>query len=304
MYFLVIYKTLHNTLSGKTIRILIIATATILTFAYNTFSHDLFNYMFDARIITHYGQNPYEHKALDYPHDDWIRFMQWTHRTYPYGPVWLALTVVLSVLGVGKLLSTFFLFKLMFAINYLACCYLLYKILQYLTTRRALIKTAIVVCALHPLILIEALLSPHIDAVMATFALAGIYYLFKAKTEIKNYRSNTISAIFAFFISVGIKFATIILIPAVFFMLNKSNKKAFILSVILLCTAATFAQGVNRTLQPWYFTLPLALLPLLAPYVRIRYLLILALLCVLPLLSYWQLIFLGISKGILDIQIF
>ena len=48
----------------KQIWILIIGTAAILALSYNAFSYDLFNYIFDAKIITHYHQNPYFHKAL------------------------------------------------------------------------------------------------------------------------------------------------------------------------------------------------------------------------------------------------
>ena len=70
--------------------------------SYPFLSHDFFNYIFDARIVTLYHQNPYFFKALDFPNDTWIRFMQWTHRTYPYGPVWLVLTIIPSFLGFGK----------------------------------------------------------------------------------------------------------------------------------------------------------------------------------------------------------
>ena len=74
-------------------------TTLILLFSYNAFSYDLFNYIFDAKIITYYQQNPYEHKALDYQGDPMLAFMHWTHRVYPYGPTWLILTVPLSFFG-------------------------------------------------------------------------------------------------------------------------------------------------------------------------------------------------------------
>ena len=62
---------------------LIIATIVILLFSYNAFSYDLFNYIFDAKIFTHYHMNPYLHKALDFPGDPMLSFMRWTHRAYP-----------------------------------------------------------------------------------------------------------------------------------------------------------------------------------------------------------------------------
>ena len=36
----------------------------ILLFSYPFLSHDFFNYMFDAKILTFYGKNPYLFKAL------------------------------------------------------------------------------------------------------------------------------------------------------------------------------------------------------------------------------------------------
>src|SRR6185437_2612208 len=76
----------------------IIATA-LLAFSYNAFSYDIFNYIFYAKIITFYHQNPYLHRALDFPQDKMLHFMRWTHVTYPYGPVWLGITIPLSFIG-------------------------------------------------------------------------------------------------------------------------------------------------------------------------------------------------------------
>jgi hypothetical protein len=98
-------------ISKKFVWKLIFITTAILTLSYNAFSYDLFNYIFDAKIITHYQQNPYLHKALDFPGDPMLSFMRWTHRMYPYGPIWLGLTVPLSFIGFGFFLTTFFIFK-------------------------------------------------------------------------------------------------------------------------------------------------------------------------------------------------
>ena len=59
----------------------------ILIFAYPFLSSDLFNYLFDAKIILIYHVSPYTHKPLDFPTDDWLRFMRWIHRYSPYGPL-------------------------------------------------------------------------------------------------------------------------------------------------------------------------------------------------------------------------
>src|ERR1700733_208837 len=103
------------------------AAIILLTFSYSAFSYDIFNYMFDAKIITHYQANPYMHKALDYPGDPMLAFMHWTQRVYPYGPVWLAITVPLSFIGLQIFLPTFFLFKMLAAASLLGSIYFIGK---------------------------------------------------------------------------------------------------------------------------------------------------------------------------------
>src|SRR5581483_6050937 len=118
-----IFLKLAHTLKTKQMWVLIFGAAVILVFSYNAFSYDLFNYIFDAKIITHYHQNPYLHKALDYPGEYMLNFMRWTHRTYPYAPFWLVLTVPLSFIGMQFFLPTFFLFKLLMGASYLGSTY-------------------------------------------------------------------------------------------------------------------------------------------------------------------------------------
>src|SRR3989344_7264882 len=81
-YFFFLSLASKNKIRKNKIWFLTIVSTIILSFSYNAFSYDLFNYMFDAKIITHYGQNPYLHKALDFSTDPMLNFMRWTHRTY------------------------------------------------------------------------------------------------------------------------------------------------------------------------------------------------------------------------------
>ena len=84
-YFLFLLLAHKKKVTRKQIWILVIATSIILTFSYNAFSYDLFNYIFDAKIVTFYHQNPYEQKALDYFNDSWTNFMRSTHRVILMG---------------------------------------------------------------------------------------------------------------------------------------------------------------------------------------------------------------------------
>lgn len=202
-YFLLLYIVIRQKISIKKIAYLIIISCAVLFFSYSAFSHDIFNYMFDARIVTTYHQNPYLHSALDFPTDLWTRFMHWTHRTYPYGPIWLLLTLPASFLGFGKFVLTLINFKLLFTVFHLGNIYFIHKILSKIAPKKTLL--GVVFYAFNPLILIESLVSPHNEVVMLFFLLMAIYFMITKK--------NQFSTIIILLLSAGIKFVTLILLP-------------------------------------------------------------------------------------------
>ena len=230
-------------LNKKLIICLIILNIGAALISYPAFSHDFFNYMFDARIVTLYHQNPYFYKALDFPGDLWIRFMHWTHRTYPYGPLWLIATLPFSNLGMGKFVATLVLFKMMFVIVYLLNIILIYKIAGSLNRNSAL--KGIVFFAINPLIITETLISPHNESLMLLFLLLSVYYLFSNK----NYIFSLISLI----ASVLIKFVTVPLLPLFLIKRIKTDYQIFLKSAILLLFIPLFVEIYNREAYPWYF---------------------------------------------------
>ncbi len=246
-YLIFFTMTRTNQISKKTLWKLIIVTTIVLTFSYNAFSYDLFNYMFDAKIITHYHQNPYLHKALDFPGDPMLSFMHWTHRTYPYGPVWLVLTVPLSFLGFNLFIPTFFLFKSLMALSYLGTAYYISKILQKIHPQNY--NLGLIFFALNPLVLIESLVSAHLDIVMLFFAIWSLYVMIK-----KRYAR----AFILLAISVSIKFSTAALVPIFIVILvwQIRNKKInwdiiFFTAAILMIIPVSYASNLNN-FQPWY----------------------------------------------------
>src|SRR3989344_8402187 len=238
-----------NAIDQKLLWKIIIAISVILFFSYNAFSYDLFNYIFDAKIFTHYGQNPYEYKALDFPSDPMLSFMHWTHRRYPYGIGWLFITVPLSFLGFGYFLLTFYLFKLLMISSFIGSCFLIEKIAKK-TNSNALFSVA--AFALNPLVLIESLVSAHNDGVMIALGLLGIY-MFLEKRHIASL-AGLISSIF-------IKYATVLIIPAIiargFF---KVSTITFFYILIISMAISIFLATYRTNFQPWYllYVLPFA----------------------------------------------
>lgn len=251
-------KAIRKDLKIKELVILIVSTAVVLSFSYNAFSYDLFNYIFDAKIVTFYHENPYFHRAMDYPEDPMLSFMRWTHRVYPYGPVWLGLTIPVSFIGMNIFLLTFFLFKFLITGFYLASVFLIYKINKKINPDHAIFNTTFF--ALNPLIIIESLVSSHHDIVMAFFALSGIYLYFLRKR---------ILAIILIIISSQVKIPTIgLLMPLIVsfipFKEKLDNNKFIILSIISMLLASGYALS-KIEIQPWYFIWVIPFVALLKP---------------------------------------
>lgn len=237
-------------LSKKNVWTLLLTTTAVLAFSYNAFSYDLFNYIFDAKIVTYYQQNPYEQKALDYPNDPMLSFMRWTHRVYPYGPVWLGITVPLSFFGFQIFLLTLLLFKSLMAAAFIGSLYFIGKIFQRLAPGKELF--GLVFFGLNPLVIIESLVSAHLDIVMIFFCVWSFYLLNRAHYL----RSSAL-----LLISIGIKFATGFLVPIygwVAFMQHKKKKihwDSVFLAAITLMILTVIVASLRSTFQPWYLVL-------------------------------------------------
>lgn len=280
LYLVTLDMVRNNLLTRKLLWRIIIIISVILFFSYNAFSYDFFNYIFDAKILTFYNQNPYEHKALDYSGDPMLSFMHWTHRTYPYGPVWLLLTVPLSFLGLGYFLLTFYLFKLLIAISFIGSAYFVEKISKKLEINPLF---SLSVFALNPLVVTESLVSAHNDIVMAFFALVSVFYFFEKKI---------IHSIASLALSVAIKFATVFIIPALLLDLVFKVNKETVLRAIIISMLVALAIATGRTnFQPWYllFVIPFASLIANKYYVMIPIIIV----SLFALLQYVPFLYLG-----------
>ncbi len=246
-YFAFIFLAIKKIISRKQAWFLVLAGFVVLVFSYNAFSYDLFNYIFDAKIITHYNQNPYFYKALDFPNDPMLSFMRWTHRYYPYGPAWLFLTAPISFIGLNIFSLTFFLFKIFISGFFLGTVYLIEKIVRKVSPGNEIY--ALVFFGLSPLVLIESVVSVHNDIVMMFFAVLGLYFVLN-----KKFILSIIAIIFSFFIK---EVTILLLFPVLIF--QNPIKKIFISSenffrFCVLTMIAGFVYVLTKLeVQPWYF---------------------------------------------------
>lgn len=272
-FFVVNLWLFHNEKIGfGYLKITTVVNVLILIFAYPFLSSDLFNYLFDAKIILKYHLSPYTHRALDFPSDEWIRFMRWIHRYSPYGPLWLGASLIPAALGFGKFIINFLAFKIFIAVFHLVNTYLIYKILEKTNPKAILLGTSFY--ALNPLFLIEGVANAHNDIVLAAFLILPIYFLTKGKT-LTPYVLLAAGAL--------IKYIPILNLPwfLLYTFLPKARQiKWLILANLATMAAFTFIYSTFRVtvpfvsagatqvqFQPWYlfWTLPfIALVPRIA----------------------------------------
>lgn len=252
-----------NKLSLKYLKTSTILAFLILIPAYPFLSSDLFNYIFDARIITLYHSNPYIHKPLDYPADEWIRFMRWVHRYSPYGPLWLLYTTIPSILGLGKFVLTLIMFKLSIGIFHVLNSYLIYRILTKTNKNIVLVGTAFY--ALNPIFLIEGIANAHNDIVHTFFITLTVYFFA---------RSNKASTFMSIIAGCAIKYIAALSVIALAVVKFSKNDplRAYIYSCFALYALFTYlfssfritvpfisSGSLQTQFQPWYlfWTLPL-----------------------------------------------
>ena len=259
LYFSTIKLVAHNKLSRKTIWVGIFIITGILFLAYNAFSYDIFNYIFDAKIITHYHQNPYIHKALDFPGDPMLSFMRWTHRVYPYGPSWLILTVPLSFIGSNIFIPTFYLFKLLMAGFFLLTVWSIERIGKVFNFKNALLPVALF--AFNPFVLSEAVVSAHNDIVMMGIAMYATYLILNKQ----NVRGGLV-----YVLSIALKFATGFSLVGLIIAKFIHKTKYFIEISVILMTIAVVIASLRTNFQPWYllYVFPYAVLRGERRYIR------------------------------------
>ena len=273
LYVWTLIKAAKGDLDNKTFWKIFIPVSIILFFSYNAFSYDFFNYIFDAKLVTYYHVDPHQFRALDFYRDPMLSFMHSTHRTYPYGPTWIWLTVPFSFLGANYFLGTFYLFKLLIVGSFVGSVYFLEKILILIKSKKVLFGTALF--ALNPLVLVESAVSAHNDIVMVFLGLGSLYFLLKKKW---------ILSIVFLILSMGIKYATILLVPFFLYVIFKNLKKSevnlsvlfnLIFFVMLLAVAVvSLASGQNKNpeFQPWYLLIMLPFASFLAPRTLVAFL--------------------------------
>lgn len=229
-----------------------------LLLSYNALSHDVFNYIFNAKMVAIYHANPHQQVALDFAADTWTRFMHNTHTTAPYGYGWTIISLFPFVLGVGKFLPTWLLFRAWSVVGILLS-YVSILLIFKLEGRKQLPLQALAAVFLNPLFVIELISNSHNDMWMMAPALCAFALVIKKQPKFLFYASISF---FLLIFSISIKFATILLFPVWLILIASyfNQNRYFIklkswwpeLSVFLLFLP--LLSDRSQQFNPWYLT--------------------------------------------------
>lgn len=273
-YLLIKYWCRHPEELKKNFLLYLLSLIAILFFSYNTLSHDIFNYIFNARMVLKYQVDPHQTVALNFQGDPWLRFMHNTHTAAPYGQLWTVISLLPYLLGWGKFVLTWLGFRSLSVLAFL----LSFLFLARLQKNRNKLNLAILF--FNPLVLIETISNAHNDWWMMWPVLAS-FALLTNKSKKTQPALKIIFIIILMSLSIFIKYASILCIPFLLYFslqtdLNKlliNEQKIFkkikkfldqyfwdLLSLSLFLPLLT---SRSQRFLTWYLIWPIAFLPLL-----------------------------------------
>jgi hypothetical protein len=240
--FIAYFYILKSNIKIKQFKILITLILIIGIFSYPAMlSYDIFNYLTTAKVLFFYQENPYLIMPIEFSGEPFLDFTRATNKTALYGPVWIALSGIPFMLGLGKFIAVIFGLKVLVFAFFTGILYFIFKITGDIKS--------VMFFALNPLVLIETAISGHNDVVMIFFALSAFYLLSKNKLFLP---------IFLLIISILVKFATVLLVPVFVYVIYKKiiNKpvnyqRVYLYSAISMAVIFLLSP-IREEMYPWY----------------------------------------------------
>jgi len=225
-----------------------------LIFSNNALSYDVFNYIFNAKMVAVYHANPHVQTALEFSTDTWTRFMHNTHTPAPYGYGWTALSMIPYAFGLGKFITTWVSFRL-FSLLSLFLLMLIYQ--RYVKK----INLQLFMVLFNPLLLIEVVSNSHNDLWMMVPAIVSLMLVSRQPQKIG-------WSLVLLLFSISIKFATLILLP-IWLGLVFYHRQSFFSNLLsnywpLMASVLMFIPLLSTRSQlfhPWYLIWALVWLP-------------------------------------------
>jgi len=252
LYGVVLRNVRKKQLNKRDLWIIIGVVSVITCFSYPAFSYDFFNYLFTAKTVLLYHQNPFIVTPLQFTGvEPWLSFMHWTQLSTAYTPLWILYTLPAYILGFGYFLFLMWSLKIFIAVAYIFAALGIGKILEKDQKENALLGIA--VFALNPLIIIECLVSPHNDIVMMALVIWSIVAFQNGKRWMSWFLLSA---------SIAMKLMTFFLIPAFFVKWNRKISLG-------LMTLGFIAVLFQRDVLSWYWVWMVPFIALIPDYQEI-----------------------------------
>ncbi len=245
-----------------------------LLFSYNSLSSDMFNYIFNAKMVLVYHVNPHFIQAKMFAFDPMTRFMTNTYGLAPYGYGWTAISLVPYALGLGKFVPTWIIFRLFSVLSLFLLMYSMKELAR--TLKVEVSQRDLFLIFGNPLLLVEIISNAHNDIWMMWSALLAFSLVGKQKLKWWQFVASLALMIF----SVSMKFSTLLLVPLWIVILLQyalpflQKKKSGLFQLFdkhwpLLASLVMFLPLLtlrSRQFYPWYLTWVLVWLP----FVRVK----------------------------------
>src|SRR2546429_3625354 len=221
-------------------------------------SRDIFVYVGYGRTIVVHHANPYFVAPSRFPQDPLTSYDDWKDVTAAYGPVWLTIcslwTLVLGNSPLGYVLA----FRLFALAAHLLNIWLVATILRKMGSSARTVTLGTLLYAWNPLVLQESSLGGHNDIFMVTLILLGILLCLHAEQQHFARPSHYLPPVLALMLAALVKFTALPLIALFLVVLarntlytaqsasptNEQNIsrhwKPMLLKVLLACIAAGF----------------------------------------------------------------
>ena len=249
--FFTAYLTAFKIFSKETVSLRFLILSSLL-FCFTLFffvpgkHHDIFLYIFQGKMVSFYGANPYFTRPAVFAEDNLFRFVGWGGFTSSYGPVWHLFSALLYRLGRDNIILEIAVFRAFIILCHLTNIYLIYHILN--KVRPGFRSAGTLLYAWNPLALIFASAGSTNDFLMLTFLLTGICLHLKKEVFLP-------AACFA--LSALTKFSYILFFP-LYLKILKNGRNIFLASTVFLSVAVLawlpFYAGPQSFLRPFWAT--------------------------------------------------
>ena len=215
---------------------------------------DVYSYASYGRLLTLYASNPYFVPPSAFPHDVTYQWVYWKNVVSIYGPIWMFLCSLLSLVAGSSQLGIMLVFRGFALLCHFANILLIIATLRTMKRSLRVVLLGAFLYGWNPLVLMETGLSGHNDVVMISFLLLGFYFCARAenKGNFLQWRGY-IPPVLAFTASALIKFSAapvlVIFVFALFFATVQADsqgkkfiwRRALTSAIIVSCVCGVIA---------------------------------------------------------------